>query len=55
MKWAPRWVACMGWAVVVYDWHHGDGGVHEGADECSGEDNIRNGVANSEEGYDEAC
>lgn len=39
------------YAVVEYDWHHrDDGGVHEGADDCSGEDDIRNGVVNSEEG-----
>lgn len=38
------------WTVVGYDWHHRDGGVHEGApaDDCNGEDDIRNGVANNE-------
>lgn len=43
------------WTVMVYGWHHGDGGVHEGADSRRGEDNVRDGVVNSEEGDDEAC
>ena len=30
--------------VVIYDWHHRDGGVHEGADGRRGKDNVRDGV-----------
>jgi hypothetical protein len=40
---------------VVYDWHHGDGGVHERADDRRGEDDVRDGVVDGEEGNDEAC
>lgn len=35
---------------MEYGWHHRDGGVREGADDYSGEDDIRNGVANGGEG-----
>ena len=37
-----------------YDWHHRDGGVQEEANDHSGEGDVRNGVVNGEEGYDEA-
>jgi hypothetical protein len=40
---------------VVYDWHHGDGGIHEGANDDRGQDDVRDGVVDGEEGYDEAC
>ena len=48
--------------LVEYDWNHRDGGVNEGADDCSGEDDVRNGVPSVAEalrirhkkGYDEA-
>jgi hypothetical protein len=40
---------------VAYDWHHRDGGVHKGADGCRGEDDVRDGVVDCEEGNGEAC
>lgn len=40
---------------MKYDWHHRDGDVHEEADDYGGEDDIRNGVVNGEEGYDKVC
>lgn len=43
------------WTVVVYDWHHRDGGVHEEASDDRGQDDVRDGVVDGEEGYDEAC
>lgn len=43
------------WTVVVYDWQHGNGGVHKEADGRRGEDDVCDGVVNSEEGDDEAC
>jgi hypothetical protein len=43
------------WTVVVYDWHHRDGGVHKGADGCRGEGDVRDGVVDCEEGNDGAC
>ena len=40
---------------MAYHRHHRDGGVHKGAYGCRGEDDIRDGVMDCEEGNDEAC
>ena len=40
---------------MTYDWHHRDGSVHKGADGCRGEDDVRDGVVDREEGNDETC
>ena len=40
---------------MTYDWHHRDGGVHEGADGRRGKDNVRDGVVDGEKRDDEAC
>jgi hypothetical protein len=34
---------------------HRDDGVHKGADGCRGEDDVRDGVVDREEGNNEAC